>query len=106
MKITVYRQLAGGIYNVSFKVGEFSQEEVGKMQSFGVPSMPVKDGVFPQQITHMLPLTQVTERFKAGFKTEQEAKAYETEFLERARKFIEELRARKDEFTSTNEVAL
>lgn len=66
MKVTVNRQLTAGIYYVSFKVGEFSPDEVAKMQSFGVPNIPIKDGLPPpQQKTVLLPITQIGDKFRA-----------------------------------------
>jgi|ERR1039457_3586659 hypothetical protein len=104
MKITVNRRLNGGIYWVGFKVGELTQEEVHKMQSFGIPTVPLTTGVPPQQTAAAIAINKVTENFQAGFRTEQEAKAYEDKILSHVRKVMKDLREKQDGFTSTAEV--
>ncbi len=104
MKITVNRELKGGVFYVSFRIGDFTPDELQKMQSFGVPSVPIKAGVGPKAIPYILGVNQVSEKFKAGFSTEEEAKQYEDGVLSRVREEMKQLRERTDNFTSTAEV--
>src|ERR1035437_5116475 len=77
MKLKVNRQLRGGQYRVSFEVGDFSQEEVSKMASFGIPVIQLK-WFSPQGPTSgPVPLTKLNGVGEAVFGTDEEAKAYE-----------------------------
>jgi hypothetical protein len=108
MKTTVNRQLRGGFYYVSFRVGDFTSEELGKMESFGVPTITIRDGGPPSSIPQQLrvPITKIGDRFNAGFKSEEEAKQYADSVLDEMRTAMKRLRELKDEFTSTDEVNL
>jgi len=106
MKITVNRKLESGTYFVSFKVGDFTPDELQKMQSFGVPNVKMKAGLPYQRTLHASPLTAISEGIRAGFKSEEEAKAYENEVLNQIREAMKSLRESQDDFTSSQEVNL
>ena len=108
MKLTVNRQLAGGSYFVSFSVGDFSEEEKQKMESFGIPGIALQI-LNPQQgIVKPLtvPITGINLQMKGRFKSQEEAAQYEEGVRTQISKAIEWLRDRKDTFTSTDEVTL
>jgi hypothetical protein len=104
MKARVNRSLQGGIYNVSFAFSDFTQEELTKMKSFGVPTVQVKVGLPPKQATVNIAINQVQQAHVASFISEEEAKNYENVVLSQAKAGMDALRQRKDEFTSTAEV--
>jgi hypothetical protein len=108
MKLNVSRQLRGGFYMVSFRVGDFSPEEVQKMQSFGVPSIELvfTPAGFTTQGRDNVPLNQVSEKQIARFQSENSAREYETRVLEQIRSAMQTLRERKDDFSGSDEVAI
>lgn len=106
MKATVTRTLQNGVYSVSFAFSDFTQEELAKMRSFGIPAVQVRTGPPGAQGVNNIPITIINPNFVAGFSTEQEAKNYETNVLAQAKAGIEAIRQRKDEFSSTNEVEI
>ncbi|SRR6266404_1419562 len=105
MKVNVERQLNAGTYFVAFRVADFSAEEIQRMQSFGVPTVAMFHGINPRQALR-LGLNQINEKWKAGFVSESEAREYETRVLKDIRDAIQSLRDKKDEFTSSSEVAI
>jgi len=42
MKLKVNRLLSQGRYKVNFEVSDFSQDELSKMSSFGIPKISLK----------------------------------------------------------------
>lgn len=108
MKITVSRQLRSGSYHVSFKVGDFTAEELQKMGSFGVPSINLLfiPAGYPGQQRNNVPLNQISEKQLARFSSEKEARDYETNVLQQIRAAMQALRESKDEFTGSDEVAI
>lgn len=105
MKVTVNRQLKSGLYEVAFKVGDFTPEELQKMAAFGVPKIDMVYGSNPVQAIK-LTLTQIRQEFNAGFPSEQAARNYETNVLEQIRAAMEFLREQKDDFSSSTEVPI
>jgi hypothetical protein len=104
MKVIVNRQLAGALYHVSFKVSDFTPDELQKMQSFGVPIIDIAVG-FPGRVGRSkVPVTGIAENMKIAFSTEQDARAYEETVLGQIREAMKSLRERKDDFTSSAEV--
>jgi hypothetical protein len=105
MKTTVNRVLRAGIYLVSFKFTDFTPDERMKMEAFGVPSIGIQYGQ-PPAVRNSIkqPITQIDERFIAGFLSQAEAKNYEAQILSEVRTSMQALRDRKDDFTSTEEV--
>jgi hypothetical protein len=106
MKATVTRTLQNGVYLVSFTFSDFTQEELAKMRSFGVPVVQIRTGPPGSHGVNNLPITAINTNFVAGFSAEQEAKNYETSVLAQAKSGIEAIRQRKDEFSSTTEVEI
>jgi hypothetical protein len=106
MKATVYRQLSGGLYYVSFKVGDFTDDDRKKMESFGIPLLKIKSysPQHKQNIPINQPLTNIAESLKGAFTSEDEAKKYEVEVMRQIREAATSLRERKDAFTGTDEV--
>jgi hypothetical protein len=104
MKVTVVRQLRSGVYDVAFKVGDFTTEELQKMASFGVPKIKMLFGPGRQQIE--MAINQINEGFKASFTSEQEARGYESRTIDQIRQQMTTLRERKDDFSSSTEVAI
>ncbi|HEY4934881.1 MAG TPA: hypothetical protein VII23_25205 [Terriglobales bacterium] len=104
MKVIVNRQLSGGLYYVSFKVGDWTPEELSQMQSFGVPNIPLRMGPPLAATVMTIPMTRITDKYQAGFKSEPEAKAYEESTLGLLRVAVASLREKTDKFTSTAEV--
>ena len=105
MKITVNRKLASGIYHVWFNVGDFTPEEVAKMQSFGPPAISLSQGIQGQSLASaVLGLPRINDEWVAGFRSEADAKKYEERVLNDIKQAMILLRAQKDHFTSTDEV--
>ena len=104
MKVTVNRELRGGLYYVSFKVSDFAPEEVQKMQSFGVPLIKITTGGPGSYQKVPIRLTQIDDKYKGGFASEVEAKKNEEEVMLQIREAMAFLRERRDDFTSTEEV--
>lgn len=106
MKVKVNRQLTGGLYRVSFEVGEFTADEIKKMGSFGVPTIQMQytspQGTFGTQ----QPINQINNMAAAVFRTEDQAKEYEAGVINQLRMAIQQIRERQDKFTSSEEVAL
>ena len=103
MKVSVNRELGGGVYFVSFKVADFTAEELQKMQKFGVPVVNMKQS---NSATIRQPLTQIVESLRAPFSSQQDARAYEESVLTQIREAMKSVRERKDDFTSLDEVTI
>ena len=106
MKTTVNRKLQGGVYYISFAFTEFTPDELEKMGAFGIPVIEVQYGVPPNRIKSRIPLNQIGPHYNAGFFDENEAKTYEQSVLNQVRAAMEALRKRKDDFSSSEEVAI
>lgn len=106
MKLKVDRQLSGGLYHVAFTVSDFTPEELSKMASFGVPTARILLGPPNGRQTYKLLVTQIASQYKASFPTEEEAKKYEQEVVTEVSEGMKSLRARKDDYSSTQEVEL
>jgi len=106
MKGIVNRSLQAGIYNVYFNFSDFTPEELEKMQAFGVPSILIQWGRPGARSSVRLPLNQIGPSFVAGFQAEEEAKEYELSVLSQVRVAMETLRQQKDNFSSSEEVAI
>jgi hypothetical protein len=105
MKLKVNRQLSAGTYSVDFSVGDFTADEVKKMESFGIPRITVLQGSEPGvKQAYKVQLTKISPQFRAGFGVEAEAKKYEEEVVAEIRKAMKALRERTDDFSSTQEV--
>jgi hypothetical protein len=108
MKVAVSRQLSGGRYYLSFQVGEFTQEEIIKMNSFGVPPINLQWLEPPNNNVRAggIPLNQIGRNYRAGFPTEEAAKEYEKSVLAQIQAAMQRLRESKDDFTSAQEVQI
>lgn len=107
MKVRVYRSLQGGIYTVAFAFSDFTQEELAKMKSFGVPSIQVRIGLTGRDQTAIaMAINQVTPNHIASFLSEPDARNYEAAILTQAKAGMDALRQRKDDFTSSSEVEI
>jgi hypothetical protein len=106
MKARVNRSLQGGLYYLSFIFSEFTQEELAKMKSFGVPVVQLKLGFSPNQQVVNMAINQITQAHIGVFSSEQDAKNYESAVLAQAKAGMDALRQRKDDFTSTAEVEI
>jgi hypothetical protein len=106
MKVIVHRQLAGGQYIVRLAVSDFTPEEVAKMNSFGIPTIQMRNQGGGMNKLLGVPLTQVNPNVVATFLTEQLANEYQEEVLNQIRQAMASLRGRKDDFSSTNEVVI
>jgi hypothetical protein len=104
MKLNVNRVLSGGLYSVSFSVGDFTADEVKKMESFGVPHIKIMQEGPGNRRTFMHPLNRIGLQIRAVFSTEQEANSYQENVLGQIRQSMKDLRERTDDFTSTQEV--
>jgi hypothetical protein len=105
MKVRVARELVEGRYQVTFQVGEFTSEEVKKMSQFGTPTITLIRTLNSQNTRFNAPITQVPQMV-AAFPNEQSAKTYQDEVLQQLKSAIDNIRAREDNFTSTEEIAL
>jgi hypothetical protein len=106
MKAKVIRSLQNGVYFVSFVFSEFTQEELAKMKSFGVPTVQVRNGVSGSQTVYNLPINAVNTNMNAGFLDEATAKSYESSVLEQAKAGLENIRQRKDAFSSSDDIEI
>ena len=108
MKLTVNRRLSEGYYYVSFDATDFTPEELQKMDRFGIPQVPLKSGGGPGKgiSSIVVPLNQLTGRYNAGFRTEDEAKKYEELVIKQIRDSVQRLREAEDKFTSSQEVSI
>lgn len=106
MKAKVIRNLQSGLYSVAFIFSDFTQEELAKMKSFGVPLVQIKTGIPGQQQAINMSINQVTPNHVAFFFNEQEAKNYEAGVLSQVKSGMEAIRLRKDDFSSTVEVEI
>jgi hypothetical protein len=104
MKLTVNRQLAGGIYFVSFNVSDFTPEEIQKMESFGVPSVGMMLNGPGNRSSVVLSLNRIAPAHRAAFSTDEEAEGYVDGVVRQVREAIAHLRLRTDDFTSSSEV--
>lgn len=107
MKVKVNRALSAGRYHINFEVGEFSQDEIKKMGSFGVPGIKLlwvnANGV---QVSSVVPINQISRNYDAIFPDEEAAKNYENGVLDQMRSAMQSIRERQDKFSSSEEVAL
>lgn len=106
MKVKVNRQLKAGKYHVNFEVSDFTPDEVGKMSSFGVPTIEMVFTTAAGQTRSNVALTQISSSLNASFGTEEAARAYEQKVLTQIRAEVERLRDSKDAFSSSQEVEL
>jgi hypothetical protein len=106
MKVTRARQLSAGQYMVRFSVSDFSPDEIGKMNSFGIPviSMIHMTQGLPRSMNFAI--NQINNNIYASFGTEQEAINYEENVMKQLTEAIKSLRERKDTFTSSDTVDL
>jgi hypothetical protein len=104
MKVMVNRNLNGGIYNVSFAVGNFTSEEVQKMSSFGTPTIDILTGQPAVHVKMSVPITQINPQLKAGFRDEQDARRYEEEVVNAIKSAMTTLREYQDNYSSKQEV--
>ena len=107
MKVKVNRQLSSGQYHINFEVGDFTPDELAKMDSFGVPFITLQwkrpgGGV----ATTPIALNRVNKGYDAIFNTEEAAKAYEEGVLTQIREAMQHLRESQDKFSSSEEVSL
>jgi len=106
MKLQIQKSLSGGQYHVSFQVSDFSQEEVKKMESFGIPQINLMvDGPLNRRAM-WFPLNRITFTYKAGFEQEAEARSYEKNVQDQIKAALQDLRGRKDDFSSMAEVEI
>jgi hypothetical protein len=106
MKVNVQRQLSGGNFAVAFTVGDFAPDELQKMASFGVPQIKLQWVVQGNRHAGLIALNNIGLQFKATFTSEKEAREYEAFVLEQIRTAMQALRERKDDFSSSSEVAI
>lgn len=106
MKVKVNRQLGSGQYSVSFDVGEFTPEEIEKMNKFGVPTINVKFMSQGSQKNGRIALTQLTSNLVAIFSDEADAVEYQSALLTSIKQAIDSVRMREDNFTGSEEVTL
>ncbi len=106
MKLKVNRQLSGGLYSVDFSVGDFTTDEVKKMESFGVPAIDLVGGGPHIHTAMRIPLNRIMPSFRAHFDSEEAAKAYELKVVMQIREEMKRLRQLTDGFSSTQEVDL
>jgi hypothetical protein len=78
------------------------------MASFGVPNIALKftPTGFPNQVSVGVAINQINDQQKGIFASETEARAYERSILEQIALAMQSLRERKDDFTSSSEVAI
>jgi hypothetical protein len=107
MKVKVNRVLSAGRYRINFEVGDFSADEISKMESFGVPSIKLRwynaNGAL---MLSAVDINRINSKLEAAFATEAEAKDYEQAVLNQLREEMLRLRERQDKFSSSEEVAL
>lgn len=107
MKVKVNRVLSGGLYHINFVVGDFTPEEVAKMNSFGIPTIRMRRGVPGNRPIVVIPVTQINpQQFDAAFVAESEAKEYEQDVIDQLRAELKRLHGMEDKFTSSEEVPL
>jgi hypothetical protein len=126
MKVVVDKQLRGGIYYVRLIVGEFTDDERQRFEKFGVPILGILTGtpsqlpperaigprvtirpqppVPPGRQAISLPITNIGDKFTAGFVNADEAKAYEDRIIDEIKQKMQWLRSQKDSFSSKEEV--
>jgi hypothetical protein len=106
MKVKVNRLLRAGKYNVNFEVSDFTQVEVSKMSSFGVPSINLRITSGAGTSSSAVPITQINKTQNAIFGAEHVAKEYEEQVLAQIRTEMQRLRESEDGFSSSEEVNL
>jgi hypothetical protein len=105
MKVSVNRQLRGGEYFVSFKVGDFTPDELARMESFGVPGVLLTFIIASgQRVDRPIAINKISQNYLASFPTEEEARQYELRVLNDLRQAIAVIRQLKDGYTSSEEV--
>jgi len=92
MKARVTKTLTGGMYQISFAFSDFTQEELAKMRSFGVPVLQLRTGFPGSQSVINVPINQINANIVAGFVNEYEANNYETTVLTQAKTAMDEQR--------------
>jgi hypothetical protein len=106
MKVKVNRRLSGGKYHVNFEVGQFSPEEIRKMESFGVPTIKMEFSNSQGTFGSVRPINQINSLPPASYDSEEEAKSYEADVISQLRIAVQRLRESQDKYTSSEEVAL
>ncbi len=106
MKVKVNRQLTAGKYHVNFEVAGFTPEELGKMSSFGVPTILLKFMSSNGIANIKVQLNKIQKGYNAAFDTEELANEYETSVIDQIKKEMTRLRQLEDDFTSNIEVNL
>jgi len=106
MKVRVEKELKNGIYQLKFYATDFADEERTRFEIFGVPKISLKkqdsDGNVEWRsvsLTHL-------QYHACTFADAEDANQFEQQALEEIRQKMTELRQRKDDFTSTDEVDL
>jgi hypothetical protein len=107
MKVKVNRQLSSGNYHINFEVGDFTPDELAKMDSFGVPHITLQwKAQGGSTVTSAVALNRINKVYNAVFNTEVAAKSYEEAILAQIRKAMQRLRESQDKFSSSEEVSL
>jgi hypothetical protein len=106
MKVKVNRALLYGLYHVNFEVGNFSVEEVTKMEKFGVPMISMVWNTSGGSSAGKIPLNKISPGLDAVFATEEQAIGYEQTVMNQIKAAVEALRAKKDEYSRSSEFEL
>jgi len=80
MKVKVNRLLSAGRYHVNFKVGDFTQDELSKMSSFGVPLIDLRWASASGMNTGRVPINQINKNQSAVFGSDSWPKNMRQEF--------------------------
>lgn len=106
MKVKVNRVLSSGLYHVNFEVGEFTPDELNKMERFGIPAISMQWERAGNRVSGSVSINQINKSRDAIFSTEVEAKKYEEAVLSEMREAMRRVRESQDKFSSSEEVAL
>ncbi|MGB8989340.1 MAG: hypothetical protein WCC37_22270 [Candidatus Sulfotelmatobacter sp.] len=105
MKVRVSRFMRGGICFVGFESIEVTPDDNSRFQKFGVPAVQILLGNGPRT-AFPVPINSLNPSHTAGFANPDEARGYEERVVADVKRLYENIRDKRDEFTSTHEVDL
>jgi hypothetical protein len=105
MKLKVDKNLSGGVYQVAIELGGFTQEEIRRMEIFGVPSVALKRRQGSVLVNIRVPINQIKEP-PIVFGSEPEATDYIESVTRTIKQEMDQLRTRTDNFTGSQQVEI
>lgn len=103
MKFKIQKERKFGEFLVGFIASDFTDEEIRKMETFGVPQINIKprEAYFNKLWVNQLPLNILNHNFK--FESDAAAEEFIAKITEEVKTKMQELKDREDNFSGSDE---